>query len=86
LAIGSPEILMGVVSVSEIYVTTSGRPEASRWSSTSQRGQLLLSSYPMGLMGRRQKGTGLAGSEMYSSKAASPGFGASSLSFNPARR
>src|SRR5438034_6864925 len=38
------------------------------------------SSYLMALMRRRQKGTGLAGSERYSSKAVSPGFGASSLS------
>src|SRR4051812_31728791 len=78
--IGCPLILTGSVNTSETKTATSGRPEASRWSSTSQRDQLVLS------IGRARYGTGLAGSEMYSSYSPSPDFGARKLSFDPAFR
>src|SRR5438034_6274369 len=40
----------------------------------------------MGWMGRARKGTGLAGSDRYSSNAGSPALGAAKLSFEPAVR
>ena len=40
----------------------------------------------MGWLGRARKGTGLAGSETYSSKAASPALGGAKVSFRPAAR
>src|SRR5437867_2250472 len=40
----------------------------------------------MGWIGRARKGTGLAGSDTYSSNGASPGFGAVKLSLGPATR
>src|SRR5262245_59897382 len=64
---GSPAIFTGVVSTFETNATTSGRPEASRWSSTSQQGQRAQVSYPTAMIGRARYGTGFAGSETYSS-------------------
>jgi hypothetical protein len=39
-ATGEPLILTGAFSTSDTNATTSGRPEASRWSSTSHCGQV----------------------------------------------
>ena len=82
LAIGCPLIFTGAVKTSETNTTTSGRPEASRWSSTSHCETIVA----VDRMGRARNGTGLAGSEMYSSNAASPVAGAAKLSFSPAVR
>src|ERR1044071_8963625 len=79
-AMGSPLIFIGEVRTSETNESTSGRPEASRWSSPSQRDQLLPS------IGRARYGTGFEGSETYSSNAAPPDFGASRLSLRPEER
>src|SRR5437764_519434 len=65
--IGWPLIFTGDVSTSVVYVSTSVRPEASRWSSTSHRHHVRSSVYPVARFGRLRKGTGFAGSEMYSS-------------------
>src|SRR5581483_2828339 len=83
---GCPLIFNGSVSTSETKVTTSGRPDASRWSSTSHSDQVLPSPYPTGWIGRLRNGTGFAGSETYSSNALSPPLGASKPSFRPAFR
>src|ERR1700687_5574888 len=80
LATGCPLIFTGAVKTSETNATTSGRPDASRWSSTSHLDQDASS------MGRERKGAGFDGSETYSSKAASPGLGAPRLNFKPAFR
>src|ERR1019366_2368228 len=80
LATGCPLIFSGVVKTSETNARTSGRPDASRWSSTSHRDQDSSS------MGRVRKGTGFNGSETYSSNTASPGVGAAKLNFKPAFR
>src|SRR5262244_1188871 len=84
LAIGWPLIFTGAVKTSETKARTSGRPEASRCSSTSHRHHVSSFVYPVGRFGRARNGTGFAGSEMYSSKAASPDFGDAKLSFRPA--
>src|SRR3979490_3394086 len=76
LAIGCPLIFIGAVSVSETKTTTSGRPETPRWSSTSQLAHGTLLARPTGGLGRPQNGTGLAGSETYSSNGVSPAAGA----------
>src|SRR6185312_14879659 len=68
LAIGSPLIFTGAVSASEVNTSTSGRPDASRCSSTSQRDQLAPS------IGRARYGTGFIGSETYSLKPKSLGL------------
>src|SRR6267378_3637593 len=86
LAIGWPLIFTGAVKVSETKEMTSGRPETSRWSSTSQLAQGTLLAKPTGWLGRPLKGTGLAGSETYSSKDAPPAAGAVKLNFRPALR
>src|SRR5258708_21109850 len=86
LAIGCPLIFIGAVSVSEMKTTTSGRPETSRWSLVSQVRQGTLPAKPTGKLGRPLNGTGLAGSETYSSNGASLGAGAVKLSFHPALR
>ena len=39
--VGIPLIFIGEVKTSEVNTATSGLPEASRWSSTSQRGHTL---------------------------------------------
>ena len=75
-AIACPLIFTGAVSASVRKVRTSVRPDASRWSSTSQRGQVCTSSYPVGNVGRARNGTGFAGSDTYSSYAAAPATGA----------
>src|SRR5215469_7205421 len=77
LAIGWPLIFRGDVRTSEMKVSTSVRPEASRWSSTSHSDQVSGGSYPMGWMGRVRNGTGLDGSEMYSSNSVPVVAGAS---------
>src|SRR5580658_7237363 len=85
LAMGWPLIFTGAVRTSEVKVRTSGRPEGSRWASTNHCAQVRPRAYPMGWLGRARKGTGLAGSEMYSSKGASDAeVGAVTLSFDPA--
>ncbi len=58
--IGCPLILTGDVSTSETNATTSGRPDASRWSSTSHWRQV-ESGALMGRFGRARYGTGFAG-------------------------
>src|SRR3954453_11538362 len=63
LATGCPLIFTGEANTSDTYTSTSGRPEASRWSVTSQSPQR----DPLACTGREMKGTGLAGSETYSS-------------------
>src|SRR5680860_335856 len=65
LTTGWPLILTAVVRVSDTYARTSGRPEASRWSSTSHSDQVrpLGMSYPVGRVGRARYGTGFAGSD-----------------------
>src|SRR5260370_7404233 len=83
LAMGWPWVFIGAVSISETKTTTSGRPETSRWSSTSQLCQGTLLANPTGWLGRPLKGTGLAGSETYSSNGASLAPGAVKLSFHP---
>src|SRR5450759_5728617 len=80
-ATGRPRIFTGVVRTSDTKATTSGRPEASRWSVTSHSLQLWPLSILFGTIGRAWKGTGLAGSETYSSYAPSLGFGGSYRSF-----
>src|SRR5713101_2975590 len=84
LAMGWPLIFIGAVSVSETKDMTSGRPETPRWSSTSHCFHGTFSAKPTGKLGRPLKGTGLAGSETYSSNGASPAAGALKLSFSPA--
>src|SRR5258708_25556341 len=84
LAMGCPLIFIGALSVSETKTTTSGRPETSRWSSTSQLAHGTLLAKPTGWLGRPLKGTGLAGPETYSSNCASPAPGALKLDFSPA--
>src|SRR5258708_31040847 len=86
LAMGWPLIFTGAVSVSEIKATTSGRPETSRWSLVSQVRQGTLPAKPTGKLGRPLKGTGLAGSETYSSNGASLAAGAGGVGFCPAFR
>src|SRR5712692_4379676 len=86
LAMGWPLIFSGAVSISETKTTTSARPETSRWSSTSQLCQGTLLANPTGWLGRARKGTGLAGSETYSSNGASLAAGAVKVSFSPALR
>src|SRR6267378_4062451 len=86
LAMGWPLIFIGAVSASETNETTSGRPETPRWSSTSHCFHGTFSAKPTGWLGRPLKGTGLAGSETYSSKAAPPAAGAAKLNFRPALR
>src|SRR5713226_1395200 len=86
LAIGWPVIFIGAVSVFETKEMTSGRPETPRWSSTSHCFQGTFSAKPTGWLGRPLKGTGLAGSETYSSNGAPPAAGAAKLNFNPALR
>src|SRR5712664_2957776 len=86
LAIGCPLIFIGAFSVSETKTTTSGRPETSRWSLVSQVRQGTLPAKPTGKLGRPLKGTGLAGSETYSSNGVSPAAGAAKLSLRPVER
>src|SRR5712664_916907 len=86
LAIGCPLIFIGAVRVSEMKTTTSGRPETSRWSLVSQVRQGTLPAKPTGKLGRPLNGTGLTGSETYSSNDVSPAAGAVKLSFSPALR
>src|SRR2546427_77077 len=62
------------------------RQDASGWPSTSHRTQPAPCSGPDDGMGRARYGTGRAGSEMYSSKAASPARGGEKLSREPAAR
>ena len=70
LATGCPLIFIGAVNTSESNARTSGRPEASRWSSTSHCDHVIAGAVAHGWMGRARNGTGLAGSETYSSNAA----------------
>jgi len=42
LAMGCPLIFTGALNTSETNATTSGRPDASRWSSTSHWDQVKL--------------------------------------------
>src|ERR1700720_4208931 len=86
LATGWPLIFTGAASVPEMKTATSGRPETSRWSLVSQVRQGTLPANPTGKLGRPLNGTGLAGSETYSSKDAAPAAGAVRLNFNPALR
>src|SRR5580692_2150670 len=86
LAMGWPLILTGEARTSVAKTRTSGRPEDSRWSSTSHCAQVRSGVWPMGWLGRARYGTGLSGSEMYSSKGASEEAGADMLSFDPAVR
>src|SRR5271155_2572879 len=86
LATGCPLIFTGAVSVSVTKETTSGRPETSRWSLVSQLCQGTLPAKPTGKLGRPLNGTGLAGSETYSSKEVSLAVGAVKLSLRPALR
>src|SRR5512146_3170661 len=82
LATGCPLIFTGAVNTSETNTATSGRPEASRWSYTSHCAQ----PSPFSSIGRLRKGTGLAGSETYSSNGESPGLGAAKPRLSPAPR
>src|SRR4029077_5213355 len=84
LAMGWPLIFIGAVRVSDTNEMTSGRPETSRWSLVSQVRQGTFPANPTGKLGRPLNGTGLAGSETYSSKDAAPAAGAVKLNFNPA--
>src|SRR2546428_10950866 len=86
LAMGWPLIFIGAVSVSETKEMTSGRPETPRWSSTSHCFHGTFSAKPTGWLGRPLKGTGLAGSETYSSKAAPPAAGPGEIYLNSAVR
>src|SRR5258708_8139358 len=83
LAMGWPLIFTGAVSVSEIKATTSGRPETSRWSLVSQVRQGTLPAKPTGKLGRPLNGTGLAGTDTYSSHGSSLGAGSRKLSMSP---
>ena len=90
LASGRPLIFTGAVRTSDSYTSTSGREAASRWSRTSQLFQGSVVEAPAALpsstMGLARKGTGFAGSETYSSKAASLLAGAANPALNPGRR
>src|ERR1700682_4988384 len=86
LATGWPLIFTGAVSVSEMKTTTWGRPETSRWSLVSQVRQGTLPAKPTGKLGRPLNGTGLAGSETYSSNDVLLAARAVKLSFSPALR
>src|SRR5882724_5002571 len=86
LAMGWPLIFIRAERVSETNEITSGRPETSRWSSTSHCFQGTFSAKPTGWLGRPLKGTGFAGSETYSSNGTPPAAGAAKLNFNPALR
>src|ERR1700731_4560488 len=86
LAMGWPLIFIGAVKVSDTKEITSGRPETSRWSLVSQVRQGTLPAKPTGKLGRPLNGTGLAGSETYSSNDVSLAAGAVKLSLRPAVR
>src|SRR6185369_10422405 len=82
LTIGWPLILTGAVRTSEAKARTSGRPEASRWSLTNHCAQAA----PLARTGRGMNGTGLAGSDTYSSYPAPPGAGADRVALGPGPR
>ncbi|KAG1390716.1 hypothetical protein G6F58_012909 [Rhizopus delemar] len=73
----------GALSGSVMNVSTSGRPSTQRWSLTSQ---VVPMSRSLKRTGRGTNGTGLAGSDTYSSKSPSPAAGAWNASLPPARR
>src|SRR5207249_4428354 len=81
-----PLILSGAFNTSETNANTSVRPDASLWSSTNHWDQVIPFSYPTGWIGRALKGTGLAGSETYSSNGASPVVGSVRVNLRPAAR
>src|SRR5581483_10284864 len=60
--IGSPDSFIALVSGSDTYVSTSGRPSTNRWSVTSHVRHPVPSEFPTGL---GLYGTGFAGSDTY---------------------
>src|SRR5450755_4396639 len=81
-ATGCPLIFTGAVNGSVTKTSTSGRPESSRWSSTSH----FAHSSPLSAIGRERNGTGLAGSETYSSNSGPTRSGAANPALRPAPR
>jgi hypothetical protein len=72
-------------SGSVAQLSTSGRPCTNRWSWSSHVDHRERGPY-VGWMGRARNGTGLAGSDTYSSNFSSPVCGAAKATFGPARR